>query len=129
MQKPSPKKKKTVIKQVPVGRVYIQSSFNNTIVSITDDAGNVVSWSSSGSVGFKGTKKATPYASVQATKRAVERAKEMGLQKAKVFISGVGVGREAAVRALTSSGINIMSVKDVTPIPHNGSRPKKVRRV
>lgn len=129
MQKVAPKKKKAVIKQIPVGCFYIQSSFNNIMVSLTDGAGNVASWASAGSVGFKGTKKATPYASIQTAKRVLEKARELGLQRAKVFVSGVGAGREAAVRALGGSGISIISIKDVTPIPHNGCRPKKPRKV
>ncbi len=122
-------KKKKVIKQIPIGRIYIRSSFNNTIITVTDDNGNVVAWASCGSVGFRGTKKSTPYASIQAAKAAIEKAKNLGLQKARVFVSGVGAGRESAVRALGNSGIEIISIKDITPVPHNGCRPKKPRRV
>lgn len=111
------------------GRVYIQSTFNNTIVSVTDELGGVIAWSSAGSLGFKGTKKSTPYAAQSTSVAALEKSKSYGLKKVNVFVSGVGAGRESAVRALVNSGINIESIKDVTPIAHNGCRPKKSRRI
>lgn len=123
------KKKKKVIKQIGSGRAYIQASFNNTIVTLTDQNGNVVSWASSGMVGFKGPKKATPYAASQVVKRAVDNAKEYGLKEVHVFIKGIGGGRDGAIRALNANGLNVASVNDVTPIPHNGCRPPKRRRV
>ena len=123
--------KKVVKKKAPVysGNIYIQSSFNNTIISITDDKGNIISWASSGSIGFKGSKKSTPYAAQLAAASAIEKAKARGFKQANVFVSGVGSGRESAVRALTNASIDVSVIKDVTPIAHNGCRPKKVRRV
>jgi small subunit ribosomal protein S11 len=123
------KKKKRVKKNIPVGVAHIKSTFNNTIISITDPEGNIVSWCSTGIVGFKGTKKGTPYAAQQASERAAKAAMEHGLQKVDVFVKGPGAGRETAIRALQASGINVLSIKDVTPIPHNGCRPRKRRRV
>jgi len=123
------KRKKKVKKFVEHGHAYIFSSYNNTIVSLTDTAGNVIASSSAGQVGFKGPKKATPYAAGVIVKDAVEKAKEFGLKSVDVFVKGVGSGREAAVRALYTNGLNITSIKDRTPVPHNGPRPKKVRRV
>ncbi len=126
--------KKTVVKKkskAPVnsGSIYIQSSFNNTIITITDIQGNVISWASSGSIGFKGSKKSTPYAAQLAATNAIEKAKARGLHQANVFVSGVGSGRESAVRALTNANIEVGLIKDMTPIPHNGCRAKKTRRV
>lgn len=121
-------KKKKSKKSITSGNIYIQSSFNNTIVTITDESGNVVTWASSGSIGFKGTKKSTPYAAGLATTSAIEKARSMGLSKAKLYVNGIGSGRESAVRALTNSKIDIELIKDTTPIPHNGCRPKKSRR-
>lgn len=123
------KKKKKVKKTVVSGIVYIYSTFNNTIVSITDDKGNVLSWSSSGIVGFKGTKKGTPYAAQEAAKNAATKALEYGLSDVAVIVKGPGAGRETAIRAIQSSGIEIRSIKDATPLPHNGCRPRKKRRV
>lgn len=133
-EKPSKKSqskvvKKKVRKSVLSGSIYIQSTFNNTIISITDDIGNVITWASAGSIGFKGTKKSTPYAAQLATTSAVEKAKAFGLAKAKVYVSGVGAGRESAVRALINSNLTVEIIKDVTPIAHNGCRAKKPRRV
>ena len=125
----SERKKKKVKKFVTHGRAYIQSSYNNTLITLTDPSGNVLAWSSAGQVGFKGPKKATPYAAGIIVRNVVEKVKDYGLKSVDVFIRGVGAGREAAVRALYSNGINLLSIKDVTPIPHNGPRPKKVRRV
>lgn len=124
-----PKAKKKTKKHLVTGKIYIQSSFNNTIVSITDESGNVVAWASSGSIGFKGSKKATPYAAQLAATSAIEKAKAFGLSKASIFVSGVGPGRESAVRALTSARLDVDIIKDVTPIAHNGCRPKKARRI
>lgn len=119
------KKKKFVLN----GLVHIQATYNNTIVSISDPAGNVIAWSSAGKMGFKGPKKATPYAAGLIVRDVVERAKLMGLKSVDVFVRGVGLGREAAVRALAANGLNITQIKDITPVPHNGPRPRKVRRV
>lgn len=124
--KPKAKAKK---KFVPHGRAYIQATYNNTIVSLTDAQGNVISWASAGLLGFKGPRKSTPYAASLIVKHVIDRVKEMGLRSVDVFIKGVGSGREAAVRALNANNINVLSIKDVTPIPHNGVRPPKVRRV
>lgn len=123
------KKKKKIKRVVPEGKIYIKSNFNNTIVTITDLKGEVISWGSSGTAGFKGSKKSTPYASAMATKSAAAKAVELGMNKAEVFITGVGVGRDAAVRSLDAAGLFITSIKDVTPLPHNGPRARKPRRV
>ena len=122
-------KEKKVIKQVARGQAYIQATYNNTIVSITDAAGNVLAWSSAGRHGFRGPKKATPYAAGVIVKDVVDKVKNYGLKEVQVFVKGVGMGREAAVRSLYTNGLNILSIKDVTPIPHNGCRPPGVRRV
>jgi small subunit ribosomal protein S11 len=121
-----PKKEK---KNIPVGSAFIQSTFNNTIVTITDQNGNVVAWSSGGSEGFKGSKKRTPYAAQVASEAAAKKAKEVGLREVDVFIKGPGGGRESAIRAIQAAGINIKTIKDVTQVPHNGCRPPKRRRV
>jgi len=124
------KKKKKVARNVKSGKAYINATYNNTIISLTDNNGEVISWASAGMAGFKGAKKATPYAAQIITKIAAQKAKEdFGLEEVKVFVSGVGTGREAAVRALNANGLNVTAIKDVTPIPHNGCRPKKPRRV
>jgi len=123
------KKKKKAEKKVTVGKAFIISSYNNTIVTLTDLDGNVISWASAGVAGFKGPKKSTPYAAQIITKLAVLKAKEYGLSEVSVFVKGVGTGREAAVRALNANGLNVTFIKDVTPIPHNGCRRKKPRRV
>jgi small subunit ribosomal protein S11 len=124
------KKKKKVAKSVKSGKAFINATYNNTILSLTDANGDVISWASAGLAGFKGAKKATPYAAQIITKIAVQKAKEeYGLEEVRVFVSGVGTGREAAIRALNANGLNITAIKDVTPIPHNGCRPKKPRRV
>lgn len=122
-------KKKKVIKQVSRGRMYIQATFNNSIITITDDNGNCISWSSAGSLGFKGARKATPYAAQMAAQAAIDKAKATGIQSLDVFVCGIGQGRESAIRSLNGSGLAVTSIKDTTPIPHNGCRPKKVRRV
>ena len=116
-------------KVVPHGSAFVQSSFNNTIVTITDPDGNVLSWASSGSVGFKGSRKSTPYAAGLAAENAARRAQEHGMRQVDVFIKGPGSGREAAIRSLQGAGLAINSIVDVTPIPHNGCRPPKKRRV
>ena len=116
-------------KSVPVGRAYIQSTFNNTIVTLTDPKGNVIAWGSSGTAGFKGSRKGTPYAAQLAARDAARRAMEHGLRQIEVYVKGPGSGREAAIRSLQSSGLYITSIRDVTPIPHNGCRPPKRRRV
>jgi len=123
------KKKKGKTKNVPVGVVHILASFNNTIVTITDPTGGVVSWSSSGCHGFKGSRKATPFAAQVCAGAAAEVAVQNGMRSAQVLLSGPGSGRESALRALQSTGIQVTSIKDITPIPHNGCRPKKRRRV
>lgn len=122
-------RRKKVSKSVKSGRIYIRSTFNNVNISVTDDNGNVVAWSSAGNVGFKGTKKATPFAATQTAKVVIDKAKDLGMEQAQIIVCGVGNGREAAVRAFAGSGITIKSLKDSTPIPHNGCRPKKPRRM
>lgn len=122
-------KKKGKSKNVPVGIAHIHATFNNTVVTITDLSGNVICWHSAGCSGFKGSRKSTPFAAQIAATKAADAAKEAGMRTAQVLIKGPGSGRESALRALASSGIQITSIKDVTPIPHNGCRPKKRRRV
>jgi len=121
--------KKKVKKNIPSGVVHIQSTFNNTIVTVTDPAGNVVSWSSSGVQGFKGSRKSTPFAAQMAAEDAAKKAMENGMKNVEVYVKGPGPGRESALRSLQATGFNIMVIKDVTPIPHNGCRPPKRRRV
>jgi small subunit ribosomal protein S11 len=123
------KKKKKVIKAVPRGNAYIQASYNNTIVTITDPNGNVLGWSSAGGNGFKGPKKATPYAATMVVKNLMTKLAEYGLKEVSVFIRGIGGGRESAVRALHANGLNVMTITDMTPVPHNGCRPPGRRRV
>jgi small subunit ribosomal protein S11 len=122
-------KKKRVKKNIEKGQAHIRSSFNNTIVTLSDVAGNVLGWSSAGELGFKGSRKSTPYAAQSAANEAAKRAMEHGLKIVDVFVKGPGSGREAAIRALQAAGLEIISIKDVTPIPHNGCRPPKRRRV
>jgi len=122
-------KKRKNLQPVVSGSVYIQSSFNNTIVTVTDESGGVIAWASAGSIGFKGAKKSTPYAASLAASAAIEKAKLRGLRKADIFISGVGSGRDSAIRAFHSANIEVSLIKDVTPMAHNGCRRKKVRRV
>ena len=121
--------KKKIKKNVSAGAAHIQSSFNNTIVTMTDTQGNVLSWASAGGLGFKGSRKNTPYAASQAAETAANAAKEHGLKSVDVYVKGPGSGREAAIRALQTAGLEINMIKDVTPIPHNGCRPPKRRRV
>ena len=123
------KTKKKVKKNVPSGIAHIISTFNNTIITITDTTGNTISWSSSGNKGFKGSRKSTPFAAQLAAEEAGKKAIEHGMKNVEVVIKGPGNGRESAIRALGSSGLNITVIKDITPIPHNGCRPSKRRRV
>src|SRR6201989_1686328 len=126
-------KKKTFKKRekrnIPFGLVHVQATFNNTIITFTDTIGNVVAWSSSGSLGFRGSRKGTPFAAQQASLTAANKAKESGLRTVEVRVAGPGSGRESAVRALSTAGLEVRSIKDRTPIPHNGCRPPKKRRV
>jgi len=129
-----PQKKRTRVrrrerKSIPAGRAYIQSTFNNTIITLTDPQGNVIAWGSSGTAGFKGSRKGTPYAAQLAARDAARKAMEHGLRRIEVYVKGPGSGREAAIRSLQSSGLYITSIRDVTSIPHNGCRPPKRRRV
>ena len=122
-------KKKKIAKGITSGIAHIQASFNNTIISITDKQGNVIAWSAPGNVGYSGSKKSTPFAAQIAASDAARKAKEVGLKEVEVYVKGPGFGRESAIRALQAAGITITSIKDVTPIPHNGCRAKKKRRV
>lgn len=124
-----PKTKKKVVKTVVQGIAHILASFNNTIVSITDRQGNVLCWASTGTVGFSGSKKSTPFAAGVAAESAARKAKEFGMREVDVLIKGPGAGRESAIRSLQSAGLTVKSIRDVTPIPHNGCRPPKRRRV
>jgi small subunit ribosomal protein S11 len=123
------KKKKKILKQITSGKAFVKATYNNTIVTLTDLNGNVISWASAGVAGFKGPKKSTPYAAQIITRIAVGKAREIGLEEVSVFVKGVGSGRESAVRALNSNGLNVTSIKDITPVPHNGCRARKPRRV
>ncbi len=116
-------------KLVTSGRIYITATFNNTLVTITDASGNVISWGSAGASGFKGARKSTPYAATTATEQVIRKAKEMGLREVAVYVKGPGAGRDAALRAVRAAGLGITMISDVTPPPHNGRRPKKKRRV
>ena len=121
------KTKKTV--SMDTGRVYVSTTFNNTIVTVTNEKGDAVAWSSSGNMGFKGTRKSTPFAATQAVEEAIKRVRETGIKNVEVYIKGPGVGRDAALRAVRNSGLSISMIADITPIPHNGPRMKKKRRV
>ena len=121
--------KKKEKKVVPMGLVHIQATFNNTIVSIAEPVGNVVAWSSAGSLGFRGSRKGTPFAAQQASATAANKVREFGMRVVEVRISGPGAGRESAIRALATAGLEVRAIKDVTPVPHNGCRPPKKRRV
>ena len=125
----SKKFKKKERKHIPHGLVHVQASFNNTIVTISDPTGNTVSWKSSGSLGFRGSRKGTPFAAQQAAANAANMARDHGMRSVDVRVSGPGSGRESAVRALAASGLDVRTIKDVTPVPHNGCRPPKRRRV
>lgn len=116
-------------KRLDRGNVYVGASYNNTIITVTDEKGNVVAWASAGSLGFSGPKKATPFAASKVVSAVAEKLKKTGLSNIDVFVTGVGSGRDSAIRSFGNQGFNILSIKDVTPIPHNGPRPKKVRRV
>lgn len=122
-------RRRKVKRSVAMGQMHVQATFNNTIISFTDERGNLLSWSSAGSAGFKGSRKSTPFAAQTAAERAATAAKDFGLAKVDVFVRGVGSGRESAIRALITAGIAVSSIKDVTGIPHNGCRPRKARRV
>lgn len=122
---PKKMKRKSIVK----GQVHIKSTYNNTIVTLTDLNGNVVAWSSAGLLGFKGAKKATPYAATTIVASLLEKTKKIGLREAEVYVKGIGSGRESAVRAIVANGVDIISITDTTPIPHNGCRPPKPRRV
>lgn len=124
------KKKRVIRKEIEFGKVYVSASFNNTLVSVTDEQGNILTWGSSGSVGFKGTRKATPFAATTAVDRVIKKAKDdYGVKEVEVYIKGPGPGRDSALRAIRGSGVKISLIADVTPVPHNGPRPKKKRRV
>ena len=122
-------RKRRVKKNIESGIAHIRSTFNNTIVTITDTHGNAISWSSAGQLGFRGSRKSTPFAAQQAAEEAARKAMEHGLKSVEVFVKGPGSGREAAIRALQSAGLDVTAIKDVTPVPHNGCRPPKRRRV
>lgn len=122
-------RKKKVKKNVPEGVVHIHATFNNTIVTITDKDGNAISWASSGGLGFKGSKKSTPFAAGMSAEQAGKVAYDLGMRKVEVFVKGLGPGRETAIRSLQTAGLEVTSITDVTPIPHNGCRPPKRRRV
>lgn len=128
-KKAAPKRKGKKVRQVSRGCAYIQATYNNTIVTLTDTDGNVLAWSSAGGNGFRGPKKATPYAASVVVRRLMEKVADVGMKEVEVFVKGVGQGRESAVRALNANGLNVLSIKDVTPIPHNGCRPPRPRRV
>lgn len=125
----APAQEAPTARKVVRGQAHIKASYNNTMLAITDMNGNVLAWSSSGSLGFKGAKKATPYAATKIAETVIEKIKKSGISEVSVFVKGVGGGREAAVRALANKGLNIISIKDVTPLPHNGCKPPKVRRI
>lgn len=117
------------LKKINEGKVCISASYNNTIITLTDNQGNVLTWASAGNIGFKGTKKSTPFAASKVAEALVERARKLGIGRISVLVKGVGSGRESAIRSLSTHGLDIISIKDITPIPHNGCRPRKVRRV
>ena len=124
-----PRTRRRERKSIPVGRAYIQSTFNNTLVTLTDPAGNVIAWGSSGTVGFKGSRKSTAFAAQRAAEDAARKGKDHGLRQIEILVRGPGPGREAAIRSLQAAGLFVTSIRDVTPIPHNGCRPRKRRRV
>ncbi len=128
-EKKRTRKRRRERKSIPAGRAYIQSTFNNTIVTLTDPKGNVIAWGSSGTAGFKGSRKGTPYAAQLAAQETARKGMEHGLRQVDVYVKGPGSGREAAIRSLQSAGLHIGSIRDVTPVPHNGCRPPKRRRV
>lgn len=124
-----PRTRRRERKSVPIGRAYIQSTFNNTIITLTDLQGNVLSWGSAGTVGFKGSRKSTAFAAQRAAEDAARKGIEHGLRQIEIYVRGPGAGREAAIRSLQGAGLFVTSIRDVTPIPHNGCRPRKRRRV
>lgn len=128
-QRAKGRQRRRVRKNIAVGQAHIKTSFNNTLVTLTDKEGNVIAWESAGSVGFKGSRKSTPFAAQVTAESAARKGMEHGLQKVEVFVRGPGSGRETAVRSLQAAGLEILGVKDVTPVPHNGCRPRKRRRV
>lgn len=129
MAKTAKTSKKKVVKVDPIGRAYVTASFNNIIISLTNNSGQVISWASAGKMGFRGSKKNTPYAAQMAATECSKVAFDMGLRKVKVFVKGPGSGRESAIRTVHAAGIEVMEIMDVTPLPHNGCRPPKRRRV
>jgi small subunit ribosomal protein S11 len=128
-QRAKGRQRRKVRKNIAVGQAHIKTSFNNTLVTLTDKEGNVIAWESAGSVGFKGSRKSTPFAAQVTAESCAKKGMEHGLQKVEVFVRGPGSGRETAVRSLQAAGLEVISVKDVTPVPHNGCRPRKRRRV
>ncbi len=120
---------KKVVKNIPYGQTHIYATFNNTIVSVTDQSGNVIAWASAGTSGFKGSRKSTPYAARMAAQTASESAQSHGMKEVDIFVKGPGPGRESAIRSIQASGLKVRSITDVTPVPHNGVRPPKRRRV
>ncbi len=122
-------KKATDVKSISNGRVYVTATFNNTLITLTDNKGNTLAWSSSGNAGFKGARRATPFAAISAVEKVAKAAKELGMVGAEVYIKGPGPGRDASIRALRSAGLNILMIADVTPVPYNGPRAEKKRRV
>jgi small subunit ribosomal protein S11 len=128
-QRAKGRQRRKVRKNVAIGQAHIKTSFNNTLVTLTDKEGNVLAWESAGSVGFKGSRKSTPFAAQVTAESCAKKGMEQGLQKVEVFVRGPGSGRETAVRSLQAAGLEVISVKDVTPVPHNGCRPRKRRRV
>jgi len=128
-QRAKGRQRRRVRKNIAVGQAHIKTSFNNTLVTLTDKEGNVIAWESAGAVGFKGSRKSTPFAAQVTAESAARKGQEHGLQKVEVFVRGPGSGRETAIRSLQAAGLDVLSVKDVTPVPHNGCRPRKRRRV
>ena len=126
---PKTRTRKRVKKSIPNGKVYIQSTFNNTLITITDNRGNVIAWSSAGTSGFTGSRKSTAFAAQRAAENVAQKGKNNGLKQVEVYVRGPGAGRDAAIRSLQGAGILVTSIRDVTPIPHNGGRPPKRRRV
>ena len=126
---PKTRTRKRVRKSIPNGKAYIQSTFNNTLITLTDNRGNVIAWDSAGSSGFTGSRKSTAFAAQRAAENVAQKGKNNGLKQVEVYVRGPGAGREAAIRSLQGSGILVTSIRDVTPIPHNGCRPPKRRRV
>ncbi len=125
----APRTRRKERKSIPVGRAYVQSTFNNTVITLTDPQGNVIAWGSAGGVGFKGSRKSTAFAAQRAAETTAKKGVEQGLRQVEVFVRGPGAGRESAIRSLQASGIHVTSIRDVTPVPHNGCRPRKRRRV